>query len=425
MPKQTPSNERNRIRQYRLASGLNQSELAEKSGIGLSTLARYESVSFLGRIPAKVQTSLAKALNQPIENIFTLPSQQEQRESMSRRQFLGGVGASALGVGLGIEGGMAGMEFAGTIWGNHNRQSLSDDEIRILAESNFAAWELFDNLQRGSTADYVSAVAQGKLVTLKHLANCSLPTKQKETVLLFLGDMYLIMGRLAREAQNFGAGEYYFNQAMLVAQEINNADLKAATRQRYGFMLIDQGRFGAAVRNGEAALVESKGASFPIWAEAQVIAAHAFAHAGRYREAQHIAYTARDATPGPDPDMWIGKATNPRTIYAFFDIIANLASQRNYEAVQAAENTIANLDKEQPENLQWRVHIQTMQATALWELGAVDDAAMVATDSLKSTRAIGSVINESRIEGLHQKMRTSIYAKHPLVRELGEMIMTC
>lgn len=264
MPKQTPSNERNRIPQYRLAAGLSQSELAEKSGIGLSTLTHYESVLFMGRIPVRIQASIAKSFNRP--------------------------------------------------------------------------------------------------------------AKQNETVFLLLGDIYLINS--------------------------------------------------AASKNGEAAFVESKGASFPIWAETQVIAAHAFAHAGRYHEAQRIAYTARDAKPGPDPDMWIGKATNPRTIYAFFDIIANLAAQRNYEAVQAAESTLANLDKEQPENLQWRVHIQTMQATALWELGAVDDAALMATDSLRNTRTIGSVINESRIEGLHQKMRKSVYAKHPLVRGLGEMIMS-
>lgn len=252
MPKRTPSNERNRIRQLREASGLRQDELAAKAGIGTSTLARYEAASFMGRIPAKTQERIAQALGKSVETVFPTPP-----DMTSRRQFLGNIGATALGVGLAIEGGIAGMEFAGTIWGNNNRRSLSDDEVRILADDNYATWELFDNLQKGATADYVSAVAQGKLVTLRHLANCTLPSKQKQTVLVLLGDMYLILGRLAREAQNFGAGEHYFNQAMLVAQETGNADLKAATRQRYGFMLIDQGRFSTAVRNGEAALEDS------------------------------------------------------------------------------------------------------------------------------------------------------------------------
>jgi hypothetical protein len=64
-----------------------------------------------------------------------------------------------------------------------------------------------------------------------------------------------------------------------------------------------------------------------------------------------------------------------------------------------------------------------MQATALWELGATNDAVLVTSDSLKSTRLIGSVINEARIEKLYQQMRKLPNGKQQNVRELGEMIM--
>ena len=91
MPKRTPSNERNRIRQLREAAGLRQDELAAKAGIGTSTLARYEAAAFMGRIPAKTQESIAQALGKSVETIFPTPP-----DTTSRRQFLGNMGATAL-----------------------------------------------------------------------------------------------------------------------------------------------------------------------------------------------------------------------------------------------------------------------------------------------------------------------------------------
>lgn len=417
MPKKTQSNANNNIRQYREHLGLTQSDFANEAAISITTLKRYESKDYSGNIPLATKEKIARSLGKNIEAVFPPID-----AKLSRREFIGEMSGAALGMGIGL-GMLSEHDFLSSN-SNHQRRSLSKDEVSILADDNFGTWMLFDNLQKGNTTNYVSAVAQGKVVTLTQLAQSSILPQQKEQILILLGDAYLILGRLSREAQNFGAGEEYFQKAMFYAKLTNNSDLKAAIRQRYGFMLIDQQKISVAVKNGQAALIESKGASFPIWAEAQLIAAHALAHAGQFQEAQKIAYQARDAKRGADPDMWIGNIKNPAYVHELFDVSANLAAGKYYDSAQAAEKTIKFLDKQEPDNLQARIHIQWMQATALWEFGAIDDSIMIARNCLNSTQMIGSVINETRLDKLYQRMKRSPYAKRNDVRELGEQLMS-
>lgn len=54
----------NRIKEFRKSLGLSQSAFAEKADIGLSTLQRYESASFRGRIDSETQERIAQALEQ-------------------------------------------------------------------------------------------------------------------------------------------------------------------------------------------------------------------------------------------------------------------------------------------------------------------------------------------------------------------------
>lgn len=237
MAKRTAFNLNNNIRQLREAAGITRAELAENAGIGLSTLARYESSSFDGTISNCVQQQIAQALNKDISAVFP------QRETgVSRRQFIGG----AVGAGLAI-GGMGPYLAEGVFSRAHNRQQLSSTEIKVLADDNYALWELLNTLQRGGSIDYVTAVAQGKLVTLKHLAQCPLLPNQRTTILKLLADVYILLGRIARETQNYGAGDYYAQEAEVIAREIDDPNVKAVHRLRYGHMLIDQGRFAAAV----------------------------------------------------------------------------------------------------------------------------------------------------------------------------------
>jgi hypothetical protein len=72
--------------------------------------------------------------------------------------------------------------------------------------------------------------------------------------------------------------------------------------------------------------------------------------------------------PGGDPAIWIGKLTNPRTVYAHFDVKANMDAQRYYDGTRAAEASLAFLDQEEPDNTKWRSHLQNLGATALWRL---------------------------------------------------------
>lgn len=297
MSKRAAPNQNNNIRFFRESLGLTREQFAEKAQIGRSTLFSYESSKYLGKVSADVRQRIAQALGRSLDEVFPTNT-----GSVTRRQFVTGVGI----LGAGIAAGTFEQHLPLSTFGARNRQQLSNDEIQTLADDNYAHWELLNTLQRGGSIDYVAAVAQGKLVTLKHLSQCPLLPNQRQTILILLADTYLLLGRICRETQNYGAGDYYCNEAEEIAQEVDAPNLKAAHRLRYGHRLTDQGRYSAAVKQGEAVLVEAKGASFPIWAESQLIAAHAFAHAGRFQEARRIAECSRKATLGGDPKIWIG-----------------------------------------------------------------------------------------------------------------------
>lgn len=237
-----------------------------------------------------------------------------------------------------------------------------------------------------------------------------------------LADVYLIIGRITREAQDYGTGQIYFQEALRIAKEAGNIDLRAAAHQRYGCMLLDLERYTAAISNAEEAMANGKDAAFPIWGEVQLLAAQCYAHTGKIDKAKSLAANARNMRRSRDPEIWFGKLLNPQTSYTNFEIVSNIAAQNNYEAVVAAEETLKNLDREEPDNLQWRANIQELHATALWQLGNIDEAVAVAKESLLNTRTVGSVVNEARIEKLYHKMRITPFSKRQSVKELGELI---
>lgn len=405
----------NNVRLYREAIGLTQNDLSLKTTIPAPTLRRYEKGEV--RIPERNKKLIADALDKSVEKVFPIHASEN---SMNRRQFLG----STVIAGAGLA--MAGLSpfmltnpaFQGT------RHELSKEEIAILAEDNYGLWELLNALQRGTSIQFVSSVAQGKLIVLKHLSECTLLPNQRTTMLNLLADVHLLYGRITRETQDFGIGQLYFQEAFRIAKETGNIDLKTAAHQRYGYMLLDLERYTAAVQNAEEAMVHGKNAAFPIWGEIQLYAARAYAYSGQVDKARSIASRARDMRRGHDPDIWYGKLLNPQTSYATFEIVANITAQRNYEAAQAAEETITYLDREEPDNLQWRAHIQELHATALWQLGSIDEAVATAKESLLNTRTVGSIVNETRIEKLYHKMRTSPHGKRQSIKELGLLVAT-
>ncbi|MBA3823444.1 MAG: hypothetical protein H0X24_05975 [Ktedonobacterales bacterium] len=186
-------------------------------------------------------------------------------------------------------------------------------------------------------------------------------------------------------------------------------------------MLLDQERFGTAAKNAQALLEESRRASFPIWAEAQLVAGQALAHVGQYQQAQHIAHQAREAKPGLDPEMWIGEITNPKNVHPFFGVVAGVAAEKYLDAYHAAESVLTLIDTEQPDNLQWRVHVTAMQARALFGLNDVSGATTLAAESWRNSVAINSLVNQARIEKLYHEMRKKS-GKHAGVKSLGELI---
>jgi len=119
---------------------------------------------------------------------------------------------------------------------------------------------------------------------------------------------------------------------------------------------------------------------------------------GEFSQAQQIAYKARHAAKRSASELQIGHLTNPDSVHSQFDILAKLTARRYLEATNAAEDGLRNLDQEQPHHTRFRARLQIYQATALWELGDVNEAVTVARDSLLNPRLIGSVLNTTRIE---------------------------
>lgn len=406
----------NRIRELRKALGLTQDQLAEHAAIGRNTLQRYEATSFSGRIATDIRQRIADALRQPVDSVF--PTQQPTNYTIDRRQLL----TSALEIGL-LGMGAAFSPFATLGLPASGKKRLNASELQTLIDDNYATWQLLDATQRGATIDYVHAVAQGKLVVLRHLAHNALPEQQKQMVLTLFGDMHILLGRLHRDRQNFADAEHYFLGAMQIADELHHLDLKTAAMIRYGNMiLLDQARHVAAARNAEAMLEVSKRASHPVWAEAQLMAGMAIAYVGRYDEARRLAYTARQKH-GPDSEIWVGAIINPKALYSDFDLITSLAVKNYHTAYQASVDAIALIDQEQPEVLHWRLNIEAMQAQALWGIGDLEGTIDAATHCLERAKLIDSTATANRLEQLYVVMLQSRYGKHPAIRRFGETIL--
>lgn len=400
----------NHIRQYRELAGLTQNDLALRAQIAAPTLRRYEKG---GIVPERVKGAIAQALDKPIERVFPPHSAET---TINRRQF---IEAAGLGVaGLTIGGGAASVNpaFLG------NRHDLSQDEIAILAEDNYGLWELLNALQRGASIQFVLAIAQGKLLTLHHLATCSLLPTQRDTMLNLLADAHLLLGRIARETQDYGTGQQHFKQALTIAEQTGNVDLLAAARQRYGYLLLDLERYPAALANAERAMSEGAKAAYPIRSEVALYAAQCYAHMGQIDAARALAARTREERKGADPIIWFGKLLNPQTSYGHAQITIDVAADRNVEAISAAEDTLAHLDREEPDNLQWRSHIQEQYATALWQLGHIDESVAIATESLNNSRTVGSIANEARIDKLYRQMIKTPARRESSVIQLGALL---
>ncbi len=294
--------------------------------------------------------------------------------------------------------------------------------MRQLIDANHATWQLLEGVQRGVSLDYINSIAHGKLVALAHLAQHALPTAQKRTLQLLIGDMHILLGRLQRDIMNFGTAEAHFHRAIEIAREIGSADLETAARHRLGNMvLLDELKPTAAVRNADILLEVSKKASFPLWAEAQLMAGAAYAYAGRYSETQQLTATAK-ARKGPDPEMWIGGITNPPAIYADMALITSLAVGKYGEAYQHSVETINLIEADYPDNTHWRLNVESMQAHSLWGLRDTKSAAETAMKCLISSRVIGNTASEARLERLYTMMAQSKEYKHPAVKAFGERL---
>ncbi|MBA3824960.1 MAG: helix-turn-helix domain-containing protein [Ktedonobacterales bacterium] len=420
MPTTKQEGPMNNIRIYREGLGLTQNDLALRTQIPAPTLRRYEKSSV--KISAVNQKIIAEALTQPIDILFPDPAQKRALPSsqyqMNRREFLGA--AAITGTGLSMVG-LSPFMLTNPAF-NKSRKEFSKDELNILAEENYGLWELLNALQRGTSINFVSSVAQGKLLTLQHLSQGSLLPTQHNMLLNFLADVYVLLGRICQEVQDYGSGEAYFREALSIAQETGNVDLKTATRQRYGYMLINQERYRAALQNAEIGIEEGKSATFPIWGEIQLCAAECYAYTGNISKARTVAARARNINRGRDPEIWFGKLLNPKTSYIKNEIVINLAAQHNDEAIRASEDALHNLEKEEPDNLTWRASLQELQARALWQFGRHEESMTTAKESLMNARKVGSVVTETKIEKLHHQMENSPLRTRYGVQVIGELL---
>jgi transcriptional regulator with XRE-family HTH domain len=401
----------NRIKEFREAAGLTQQELAEASGVARNSISLYEASTYTGKIRADVQERIATALQQPVSVVFgAAPTDMSRRQMLTNLATLG-AGAAGLGMVGGIP--LSDMLF-------RRITHLSDADMRQLIDANHATWQLLEGVQRGVSLDYINSIAHGKLVALTQLAQHSLPAAQRKTLLLLIGDMHILLGRLQRDIMNYGTAEAHFNRAIEIAKEIDSADLETAARHRLGNMiLLDALKPTAAVRNADILLEVSKKASFPLWAEAQLMAGAAYAYAGRYSETQRLTAEAR-ARKGPDPEIWIGAIGNPPAIYADMALITSLAVGRYVEAYQHSVEAIDLINADYPDNTHWRLNVESMQAQALWGLRDTKDAAETAIKCLISSRVIGNAASEARLERLYTLMAQSKESKHPAVKTFGE-----
>ncbi len=401
----------NRIKEFREVAGLTQQELAEASGIARNSISLYEGSACTGKIRADVQERIAAALQQPVSIVFgTAPNDMSRRQMLTNLATLG-AGAVSLGI-------VASTPLSDAPFRRITR--LSDTDMRQLIDANHATWQLLEGVQRGVTLDYVNSIAHGKLVALAHLAQHSLPTIQKNTLQLLIGDMHVLLGRLQRDIMNFGTAEAHFNRAIEIAREIGSADLETAARHRLGNMvLLDELKPTAAMRNADILLEVSKKASFPLWAEAQLMAGAAYAYTGKYSETQRLRATAQ-ARKGPDPEMWIGGIGNPPAIYADMALITCLAVGHYADAYQHSVEAINLIEMDYPDNTHWRLNVESMQAQALWGLKDTKGAAETAMKCLISSRVIGNTASEARLERLYTQMAQSKESKHPAMKAFGE-----
>ncbi|MBA3822464.1 MAG: helix-turn-helix transcriptional regulator [Ktedonobacterales bacterium] len=400
----------NRIKAIRTEKGLTQEELATKAGISRSTLHTYESAGFKGRMPTTVQKSIADVLEKAPEEVFSMSSQTH----LDRRQMFSGAGVGLLALST--------FPFSTSFPMNAHTQAfkqLNTEQIHEIGDSNFATWSLFDSAQSELQVEYVKAVTNGKIVMLSQLLQLSLIPNQKAKVQNLLADMYILLGRISIEQQNYSIANQALEQAEAIALETRTPDLIAAMRQRYSFLYIEQERYFQAVGQANRALDEIKGASHPLWAEARYMAAEALARTGEMRAALKLHHETQQTTSRQEPEFWYGKLRNMKTNALICEILIFLSGNKNDEAMQTTEATMKQVLCDEPDNLRWLSRVESLHATALWQFGAVDASMDYAQRALIHARQVGSLRNETHIEKLFQKAIASPYRKQPEVKSLG------
>lgn len=414
----------NRIREIREALKMRKTDFAiavmQFVDISPPMLARYEAPGYNGTIREAVKRAIAEVLRQPMDIVFPIAPVQTVIDSnpqkFDRRHFI--YGAGMIGA---MIGGLAASSIVG-IPLSHSRRSrnLSQDEIRFLIDGNFTAWQMADALHSDTSIYYVQAIAHGKLVTLNQLITCPLPGNQHRLLLILMGDTALLLARIACDIRDFHTSEAYFQQAFMLAREAQHAELLAAAHMRYSNLLLSDQRLVEADQNAQAILATAHGTAFPIQNEALVTAANVYIRIGKLAEAERLGAIAADAQPGPDPEIWVGKITNPKASHEHLNFTRNLACRQFDEAIQAADEIIQLTQREEPENLKLIAYGHYLSARAHWGNGTVEAAIEAAQKSLILTDQIDAVKNRARLESLYTSMIASPLAKHRSVREFGE-----
>ncbi len=98
------------------------------------------------------------------------------------------------------------------------------------------------------------------------------------------------------------------------------------------------------------------------------------------------------------------------------------SAKKNSEAVKIAEEAFQQVIRDEPDNIRWLSRVETLNAMALWQFGAIEQSSDFAQRAWQHSQQIGSIRNETSIEKLYQRMLASKYRKEPSIRVLGEAL---
>lgn len=289
-----------------------------------------------------------------------------------------------------------------------------DEMLSLCTISVPLLWRLYFE---GGMAEVTQSLP-GYLSQLTRLAQE--PSHYQKRAASLASQGYQLGSLISTQHQNFGAASAYATQALMCAQQVEDAHLQTASLIRRALVCLYLKRPQQRAQAYEQALLNSGKASALLQGRVHIGLAEAYSALGKERDAQQHLDLAHQTFPERYED-------DPNFPYTHFNCLSLYSYEGmmhlNSQQPQKAWSSFMHLDRLLPRTpVPDRIELTVRQALAACALNDMDQSCAYLTSAVRGALAAGNHLRYDEAYAVYERMQCK-WSKEPQVRALGQLFL--